>query len=114
MQLREKIRKRHTSESESEEPDENQPPVELVFTEGMGYDMKRKCIEEALPFDSNVAFLTVIDDPEGSNVLRDILDEEIRGFFLAEQLTLDTSDKTSRVLESRFMNFLFSRVYLNA
>ncbi len=72
---------------------------------------KKKAIKQALPFDSNEAMQSVIEDKDGDTILRHLFQAAVKEAIEKEEGTYDTAMR-SRVLAHKIVRTLFSDTYL--
>ncbi len=89
------------------EAEEGQP---IVLT-GMSVEEKYDIVTRALPLDSNIAFTSVLSDPNGPQCLRWALELALNRAVAAEGVTYDTASEKS-ALASKVIHILFSISYV--
>ncbi len=99
------LAKRPRSELEEEDPD-------VIIKAEQPLEVKAERIRAALPVDTNEAFVNIIQDAEGEQILQGILQDAIMDGLEREEFTLDVTVK-SRALTNKVLHTLFSMEYVD-
>ncbi len=117
-----KKRQQESSSSEEEDDDdddveqeemeqETRQPRTFVLDPILKRVHKKAAIKDALPFDNNESFLSVLEDKEGEVILRHLLQAALKEAIEKEEGTYDTAMR-SRILAYKVVNTLFSNLYV--
>ncbi len=85
---------------------------DVIIEANLAPEDKADRIRAALPFNTNEAFLNVIEDPEGDQILQGLLQDIILDGIGKGEFTLDTSAK-SRTFTNTIVHALFSEKYVD-